>query len=157
MATSGFHLAYGDPNIRYIPQYGSTANAFVIGDLVYLSSGTVRIAGDDGVLFGVAQANCTGTANTLIPVSVIDINQTWIAEFDTSQGVANIGVGYGITVGTGDSDVANGETTNTAVVIVDLDPRDGVTTAAGGRVYIKFLPGALQTTKGSGTTVIGTS
>lgn len=155
MATSGFHLAYGDPDIRYIAQAGSTANSFVAGDIVYLNAGQVTICGDDATIFGVAQAACTGTALTLIPVSVISPTQTWIAEFDVAQLAAYIGEDYGITHGTGDSDVKSTETTNTACTVVDLDPRDGVTTAGGGRVYIKFLPGVLQTQKGSGTSIIG--
>ena len=155
MATSGFHLAYGDPDIRYIAQTGSTANSFVAGDIVYLSSGLVTICANDATIFGVAQGPCTGTALTLIPVSVINPNQTWIAEFDAAQTRANIGEDYGITHGTGDSDVTSTETTNTACTVVDLDPRDGAVTAAGGRVYIKFLPGVLQTQKGSGTSIIG--
>ena len=156
MATSGFHLAYGDPDIRYIGE--ANTQTFVAGDLVYLSSGLVTVADDDGIIFGVAQAaSKADSLNRLTPVSVINPNQTWIAEFDAAQGVANVGVGYGINVGTGDSDVESAGTTNTACVSVDLDPRDGVTTAARGRVYIKFLPGTLQTTKGSGTSVIGTS
>ena len=157
MATSGFHLAYGDPDIRYIAQTGSTADSFVAGDLVYLSSGLVTICDADTSIFGIAQAPCTGTALTLIPVSVISPSQTWICELDGAQTTANIGVSYGLTVGTGDSDVKTSETTNTTITVVDLDPRDGVTTAAGGRVYVRFVPGHLQTLKGSGTSVLGTT
>jgi len=150
MATSGFHLAYGDPDIRYIAE--ADTQTFVPGDIVYLVSGEVTICANDATIFGVVQsASATDTENVPVPVSVISPTQTWIAEFDSAQTAAYIGEDYGITHGTGDSDVKYSETTNTACTVVDLDPRDGVTTAGGGRVYIKFLPGVLQHMKGSGT------
>ena len=153
MATSGFHLAYGDPDIRYIAE--ADTQTFVAGDIVYLSSGQVTICSDDATIFGVVQsASATDTNNVPVPVSIISPTQIWIAEFDDAQTAAYIGEDYGLNIGTGDSDVDLGETTNTAVTVVDLDPRDGVTTAARGRVYIKFLPGVLQHMIGSGTSTI---
>jgi len=150
MATMGFRLLYGDPEIRYIAE--ADTQTFVAGDLVYLNAGQVTVAADDATIFGVAQ--CTSAADTnnvAVPVSVINPSQTWLAEFDDAQTAAYIGEDYGCNVSTGDMSVNLGETTNTTVTLIDLDPRDGVTTASGGRVLVKFLPGVLQTMKGSGT------
>lgn len=155
MATIGFQLAYGNPEVRMLPEDDVAANSFYVGDLVYLTGGQVAVVADDAVIYGVAGAAASGTENTLIPVYVIDPSQTWIAEFDDAQTEAYVGEDYGLNITAGSMSVNLGETTNTAVTVKDLDPRDGVTTASGGRVLVNFVPGVLQHMKGSGTSIIG--
>lgn len=150
MATIGFQLAYGNPEVRYIPE--ADTQTFYVGDLVYLNAGQVTVVANDDAIFGVAAKNSAAdTNNVATPVYIIDPSQTWIAEFDDAQAAAYIGEDYGLNVTAGSMSVNLGETTNTSVTVVDLDPRDGVTTASGGRVYVKFVPGVLQHLKGSGT------
>jgi len=153
MATIGFQLAYGNPEIRFIAEANS--QTFYVGDLVYLASGQVTVAANDATIYGVAAKNSANdTNNNVTPVYVIDPNQTWIAETDAAQTAAYIGEDYGLNVTAGSMSVDIGEVTNTAVTIKDLDPRDGAVTASGGRVLINFVPGVLQHWMGSGTSGI---
>jgi hypothetical protein len=153
MATIGFSLAYGNPEVRYIAEADS--QTFVVGDLVYLSSGQVTVVADDATIYGVAGKNSANdTNNAETPVYVLDPSQTWIAEADAATTAAYIGEDYGLNVTSGSMSVDIGETTNPAVVIKDLDPRDGASTAAGGRVLINFLPKVLQHMKGAGTSAL---
>lgn len=152
--TMGFQLAYGNPEIRILPESADTAGDFAPGDLVYLVAGLVTVAANDATIFGVAQKTATGTANTDIPVSVINTGQTWIAQSNAAQTAANVGEDYDLVVTTLINSVNVGSTSNPAVTVVDLDSRDGAVTAAGGRLLVKFLPGVLQQTKGYGTSDI---
>ena len=152
--TMGFELQYGNPDIRILPESADTALDFIPGDLVYLVSGLVTIAADDATIFGVALEKASGTANTPIPVSIINTSQTWTAQSNAAQTAANVGEDYDLVVTTAIGSVNVGSTSNPAVCVVDLDPRDGAVTAAGGRLLVKFLPGVLQQTKGYGTSLI---
>jgi hypothetical protein len=154
MATIGFQLAYGNPEVRMIGEGAGAANSFYVGDLVYLAAGLVTVVADDATIYGVAGANASGTTGTLVPVYVIDPSQTWIAEADATTTAAYAGEDYGLNVTAGSMSVDIAETTNPAVVIKDLDPRDGATTGSGGRVLINFLPKVLQHMKGAGTSAL---
>jgi len=151
MATMGFKLKYGNPNIRYIKEAAGT-QTFVAGDLVYLASGAVTVIANDDVIFGVAQEDASGTTGTLLPVSIISPEQTWVAAFDDTTSTDYVGEDYGLNITSDSMSVNLGETTNTAVTIIDLDPRDGAKSL--GRVLIQFVPAVLQGYIGSGTSAI---
>ena len=153
--TKGFQLAYGNPDIRYLPEADVSADSFLAGELVYLNGGKVTVAANDAVIFGIAAAPASGDVDTPIPVSVINTSQTWIVQSSAAQTVANVGEDYDLVHTTTANAVNVGSTSNPAVTVVDLDPRDGAVTASGGRLLVKFIPGALQTTKGYGTSIIG--
>jgi len=155
MATIGFQLHSGNPEVRMIGEGAGAANSFYVGDLVYLAAGLVTVVANDATIYGVAGANASGTTGTLVPVYVINPSHTWVAEFDDTTTAAYVGEDYGLNVTAGSMSVNLGETTNTAVTVKDLDPRDGPTTGAGGRVLVNFVPGVLQHMKGSGTSIIG--
>ena len=153
MATIGFAIAYGNPELRYIPE--ADTQTFYVGDLVYLNAGQVTVVANDATIFGVAAKNsAVDTNNVATPVYIIDPSHTWIAETDAAQTAAYIGEDYELNITAGSMSVAISGTSNPAIVIKDLDPRDGVTTASGGRVLINFLPGVLQHMKGAGTSTI---
>ena len=147
MATPGFQLKYGNPNVRHLPE--ASAQSFAVGDLVYLSGGKVTVIANDATMIGVAEKAATTTADSLIPVSLISPEQTWVAQEDTTTAVAHVGNDYGLNITSGSMSVDIGETTNTAITIIDLDARDAVG-ASNGRVLVQFLPQVLQGYKGSG-------
>lgn len=138
MATSGFQLAYGNPNIVYAPEH-TTSNSFVAGDLVYLNSGLVALCADDDTVFGVAAADYSGTHDTSVPVYVITPDQTWIVEMETTSAEAHAGEDYAVNLTAGSQSV-DVDATGSIVVIDFFEP---VGTATG-KVLVKFSPDVLQ-------------
>lgn len=143
MATIGFQQITGPFQVEYIPEHG-TANSFVAGDLVKTTTGKAVLASDDAVLVGVAAKDATGTEDTLIPVYVITPTQLWVAEVDTTSATSQVGIAYGLNIGTaGSMSVDIGDTSTTSVRVERLDSRDAAGTALG-RVVVKFDQAALQ-------------
>ena len=139
MATMGFK-PYPQPiadRITVLPEAGT--QSFVRGDLVIISSGKVAVMTDDDDIFGVAMNDASGTADTDCYVYVIQPGDKFIAEASTTTAVTNQGVAYALVVTSGSMAVNPGSTTTAAFYIDALDPRDGPTTGAGGRVIGRFI------------------
>lgn len=136
MATMGFRLIAGKPNIVWLPE-DETSGSFTAGDLVKLSSGEVTIASDDADIFGVALKTYSGTAGTSTPVSVVTPEQIWCAEADTTTATSMVGGPYGCNLTAGSAAVDLGAGT-AGIVIQKVDPRDGATTGSGGRLWVRF-------------------
>jgi len=142
MATMGFAIAKGNPNIRDFPEHG-TAGSFVAGDLVDLNGGKVRIAASDQKVMGVAQKAASGTEDTLIPIAQISSEQEWMCQVDATSAETNKGEDYGLNIGTaGSMSVDLGDTTTCSVNVLKLHARDGA--LATGRVYVSFRDAVIQ-------------
>jgi hypothetical protein len=148
MATIGFQ-PYPGPiadRISWLPE--AATQTFVVGDLVIISSGKVAVASDDDDVFGIAMKAATGTTNTSIPVYVIHASDKFIAEASDTTAVSNQGVAYALVMTSGSMAVNTGSTSSAAFYIDHLDPRDGATTGAGGRVIGRFVYTSLDSIGG---------
>jgi len=128
---------------RHLPSLASTGN-FVKGDAIYLNSGLVTKAASGSVvcsIFGVAAAD-NAVASAVVPIYLADPKTVWVGEFDDTTSNAYVGQNYGLNITSGSMSVDLGETTNTLVRIVDLDPRDGVKSL--GRVLFCWKSTAIQ-------------
>lgn len=135
------------PNIVEVLEIDSAS--FAANELVTLSGGYATIAADDGI-FGVAMKASTNvtTGNITIPIQVIAPDQIWIMQADTTTAVTMVGEDYGLNWTTGSQAVDLGDTTTPQIRIEKLDPRDGATTGAGGRVHVKFCADVLKARQG---------
>ena len=143
--TLGWKLLEGPTLIREYPA-DQTHGSFLAGDLVALSSGELILKAATNSVLGVAMKDYTASG-TMIPVSILQTDQIWLAEADTTTTTAMCGVGYGINNTAGGQSVDIGETGSVEVIIVKIDPRDGATTGSGGRVHVKFQAPILQMEK----------
>jgi hypothetical protein len=134
MATMGFRPYPGpDANkIAWLPEVVSAT--FKTGDLVILSAGFVTIATVDEDIYGIALKDYTGTTSTPIPVYVLSGGEKLIAEATATTTEVMKGVGYELTMTAGSMGVATSTTSSPTFMVEQLDPRDGATTGAGGRV-----------------------
>lgn len=147
MATIGFvPLNPQADRISWLPE-GSGAS-FKTGDLVILTSGKVQVATDDDDVFGVALKDSSGTVDTDTPVYVIHASDKFLAEASATTAITNQGVAYALVMTTGSMAVNPGSTTTAAFYIDKLDPRDGATTGAGGRVIGRFIYTSLDSIGG---------
>ena len=133
MATSGFQLHSGNPQVVHVPET-TTHSSFVAGDLVVLGSGYVGLCADDDTVFGVAAKNYKGTLGTSTPVYVVTPHQTWIVEMETTSTTTHLGQDYGVNIGTPGSMSVDTNQTGSVVVIDFFEP---VGTATG-KVLVKF-------------------
>lgn len=148
MATMGFR-PYPGPiadRITVLPE--AATQTFKQGDLVIISGGKVAVMTDDDDIFGVAMQDASGTADTDVPVYVIHASDKFIAEASTTTAQTNVGVAYALVVTSGSMAVNPGSTTTAAFYIDSLDPRDGATTGAGGRVIGRFIYTSLDSIGG---------
>lgn len=139
MATMGFR-PYPGPvadRISVLPE--AATQTFKTGDLVIISSGKIAVATDDDDVFGVALHDASGTTNTDTFVYVIHPGDKFIAEASDTTAVTNQGVAYALVMTSGSMAVNPGSTSTAAFYIDSLDPRDGATTGAGGRVIGRFV------------------
>jgi hypothetical protein len=139
--TMGFKLLDGPSDIREYPA-DQTHGSFLAGDIVSLSAGELILKAATNVIYGVAMKDYTASG-TMIPVQIIRADQTWVAEADATTTTAMLGVGYGINNTAGTQSIDIDDVTDTEVVCVKLDPRDGATTGSGGRMHVKFVSAAL--------------
>lgn len=147
MATMGFQpLTPKSENVTWLPE--AATQTFVRGDLVIITSGKVAVMTDDDDMFGIALCNATGTTDTLLPIYVPSPGEKIIAEASTTTAQTNVGVGYALVVTSGSMAVNPGSTTTAAFYIDSLDPRDGATTGAGGRVIGRFIYTSLDSIGG---------
>jgi len=141
MATIGFRYIKGPYVVNHLPEAAS--QSFKAGDLVILTSGKVAIVTSDQTVYGVALKDASGTTGADVPVLVIQPDQIFLAQADTTTAATHVGGKYGLNIGTaGSMSVDIGDTSTTTVRIEKLDPRDGA--KANGRVYVKFDPDKLQ-------------
>jgi hypothetical protein len=132
--------------IVHLPE--AATQTFDQGDLVIISSGKVAVATDDDDVFGVAMRDASGTTDTMIPVYVIHASDKFLAEASTTTAQTNVGVAYALVMTSGSMAVNPGSTTTPAFYIEKLDPRDGATTGAGGRVIGRFVYTSLDSIGG---------
>ena len=141
MATSrttlGWKLIEGPSTIREYPA-DETHGSFLAGDLVALSAGELILKAATNNILGVAMKDYTASG-TMIPVQILQADQMFVAEADTTTTTAMCGVGYGINDTAGTQSIDIGDTTDVEVICVKIDPRDGATTGSGGRMIVRFL------------------
>ena len=137
----GFKLLDGPSDIRSYPA-DETHGSFLAGDIVSLSAGELILKATTNAIFGVAMKDYTASG-TMIPVQIARVDQTWVAEADTTTTTAMCGVGYGINNTAGTQSVDIGDVTDTEVVCIQIDPRDGATTGSGGRMHVRFVATAI--------------
>ena len=110
------------------------ATAFVAGDLVSTSSGTL-VAASTGAILGIAlKSAITDTDDVAIPVELINLNEIYVMKYSTVTAESIIGTGGAITFTLGAHTVT---TSGTDVYIVGLHPEDAVG-LSGGRVLVRF-------------------
>ena len=146
MAYMGFR-PYPDSDatkIVWLPE-GGTSGEFLVGDLVIFSSGSIVIATDDADVFGIALKDHSGTTGTMTPVYVITPEDRFVAQSSATTAETSKGNAYNIDVTTAGSMCVDVGTTGSASFYIDeLDPRDGPTTGAGGRVIGRFVYGSMD-------------
>jgi hypothetical protein len=138
MSTMGFKPFPGPDSKKIVHLPEGSGATFACGDLVIFTSGYIQIATDDDDIFGIAMRASSGTIETDIPVYVITPGDKFIAETSATVAETNKGVAYALVMTTGSQAVNPSSTTTPAFYIERLDPRDGPTTGAGGRVIGRF-------------------
>lgn len=138
----GLKLIEGPCIIREYPA-DETHGSFLAGDLVEISAGELILSNDSTLAYGVALKDYGGSGS-VIPVIILNTDQIWVAEADTTTTTAMEGVNYGLNKTAGALSVDLGDATDMEVCILNLDPRDGATTGSGGRVHIRFLNPAIS-------------
>lgn len=139
MATFGFKPFPGPDSKKIVHLPEGSGATFYTGDLVIFTSGYVQVATNDDDIFGIAMRNSSGTIETDIPVYVITPGDKFIAESSATIAETNKGVAYDLVMTAGSMAVNPGGTSSAAFYIERLDPRDGPTTGAGGRVIGRFI------------------
>jgi hypothetical protein len=139
MATSGFKPFPGPDATKIVHLPEVVSATYLTGDLVKISGGYVTIATADTDLFGIALHDFTGTTGADTAVYVITPDDKFIAQSTATTAETDKGVAYGISVTTpGAMGVTVGTVGNATFYVERLDPRDGATTGAGGRVIGRF-------------------
>jgi hypothetical protein len=137
----GWKLLDGAVDVREY-KADETHGSFLAGDLVSLSAGEIILKATTNAIFGVAMKDYTASG-TVIPVMICRTDQTWVGEASTTTTTAMCGIGYGITNTAGAQCVDLTDTTDTEVVCIKIDPRDGATTGSGGRMHVRFVATAI--------------
>lgn len=115
-----------------------SANDWYAGDCVQVnSSGELIIAvAASGLIFGVAQKTCTGTASTEIPVDLLNVSEIYVVRYHTdATSEALIGDCLDFTYTAGAHTLEESSAT-TDVYCVGLHPNDGA--VASGRLLVRF-------------------
>lgn len=125
----------------HVPE-GAT-QTFKKGDALVMSSGKVVIATSDQTIFGVAAQDATGTTSSSVAVYLADPATLFTGQVDTTSAASQIGLKYGLNIGTaGSMSIDIADTTTTSVRVVDIHPHDGA--KALGRVLFFWRVVALQ-------------
>ncbi len=122
------------------------SNEFARGDLVYLTSGRLRICGGDpSAILGIAQEPDSAVQDTRIRVLVIRPGDIFVGKCSSTTANAYEGENYGVVTTTTANTVDITDTTQSTVRVqcLKLDPRDAVGTS-GGRMIVAFYPYNLQ-------------
>ncbi len=138
------------PQIKFYQEANS--QTFVVGDLVYRSSGLLTVCGaDPEAILGIALGAATNvtSSHTMIPVLVLDTETEVVMNvYHGTAGSATFsdnsghGVAYGVAKSAAGKWVVDLEDTgNTRVKIVDyVDPKGDIYM----KVKVKFMPASLQ-------------
>jgi hypothetical protein len=126
----------------------ATPNSFKAGDLVTIdATGGVLLATAAVTFLGIARTDTSGVGGTgKIPVELINPNSIYVIRWSTTGTVTatsttQLGSGVGTTNAYGAHTWS--DTLTSSAYIVGLDPRDGDTGAAGGRLLVRFYGTAL--------------
>ena len=115
----------------------SSANDWYAEDLVKANSSGALVIATAGVILGVAGAPASGTASTVIPVSLLNINEIYVVRYKASATAeALIGDCLDFTF-TASAHTLNETGADTDVYCVGLHPSDAVGTS-GGRLLVRF-------------------
>ncbi len=138
MATMGVEYVDGPYCVTALPTTGS--DNFVKGDLVYLSSGKLTVSDAYNHIMAVALGDDSAVANTLIPVLIILPGTRFRLQASATTAQTNCGIGGPLTYTSGSVSVTpeTSATSHEEFIVEQLDPRDGATTGAGGRVIGRF-------------------
>jgi len=138
MATMGVEYVEGPGCVTALPSTGS--NNFVKGDLVYLSSGYLTVSDAYNHIMAVALGNDSAVAGTMIPVMIILPGTKFRLQASATTALTNVGIGGPLTYTSGSVAVTpeTSATSHEEFIVESLDPRDGATTGAGGRVIGRF-------------------
>ena len=139
-----------DPKDGEFRTYPEAASAtFKRGELVTLSSGLVAaLSGTDPTaetILGIAMADASGVTNADAVIFVPTPDSLFVGNLGVSQVTAapDRGALYGLVEASDLVHVDQSDTTNTRVVVVDLDRRDKVGDT-NGRVIFKFMAASLD-------------
>jgi hypothetical protein len=112
--------------------------AFAKGDLVALTSGQIDICGANPTnILGIADQTKTGTAGTMIPVTVIRPGDLLVAKSDTTTAASQTGNAVSITTTTTAVTVNSGTTgSNQRANVIGLYDA----ASSGGRVIFTIIP-----------------
>jgi len=138
MATMGLEYVEGPYCVTELPSTGS--NNFIKGDLVYLASGYLTVSTAYNQIMAVALENDSAVAGTMISVLIIMPGTKFRVAASATTAQTNCGIGGPMTYTSG-SVAVTPETSHTSheeFIVEQLDPRDGATTGAGGRVIGRF-------------------
>jgi len=137
MADSVLNYTGNSPQVIGVQEASAgSANDFYAQDLVKSTSGELVIA-TAGVILGIARSPATGTASTVIPVELINLNDVYVANYKasaTTEALIGDVVDFVFTVGAHTLDESSA---TTDAYVVGLDPRDAVGTS-GGRLLFRF-------------------
>jgi hypothetical protein len=135
-----FKFRQGPVLRRNFPEH-ATAGSFVVGDMVELNGGKVRLCSNDDNPLGVAMKAASGTEDTSIEVMMFLAGQEWSVPSEGATALANVGNDYGINLTAG-AQTVDLNTTGT-FTILEVDPRETVGTS-GGRLIGMFRQAVLQ-------------
>lgn len=150
--------ANGSPTeVRYFPEAAS--QTFKRGDLVYLVSGKVTVAAAVGAnvgaitILGIAEADATGTTDTMLPVAIANANLRWVLPMSTASGgigssqvtaVTQVGSKYEVSrIAAAKWAVDVSANTNAMIVVTSIPPQYAVG-EAWGWVECQFLDAAVD-------------
>jgi hypothetical protein len=132
-------VGYTDLQIQPIEiqeRAAGAANDWYAGDLVANDTNGELVIATAGVIAAIARKAATGTASTLIPIELLQINEIYVARYKASAtGETLIGdcLDFTFTAGAHTLD-ESGATTD--VYCVGLHPDDGALTS--GRLLVRF-------------------
>ena len=121
----------------------ATGQTFKKGEFVYLAAATngVTVRGTEGVIFGIARTDATGTAGSRIEVEVLELNDEMEIQY-TGSGTPYVGTAYGLDVASHVNKLDVADPTNDMLVITAiLDTTNKI-------VRVRLIPTDYQTAYG---------
>lgn len=125
---------------------GGSANDFYDRDCVKCDSSGELVIATAGYIQGIALKTATGTASTVIPLELINLNEIYVVRYHTdATSEALIGDCLDFTFTAGAHTLEESSAT-TDVYCVGLHPNDGA--VASGRLLVRFYASILTATSG---------
>ncbi|HUW46172.1 MAG TPA: hypothetical protein VMW50_10315 [Dehalococcoidia bacterium] len=138
MADSVLNYTGNSPQVIGVQEASAgSANDFYAQDLVKADSNGELVIATAGVILGIARSPASGTASTVIPVELPNLNDVYVANYKasaTAEALIGDVVDFVFTVGAHTLDESSA---TTDAYVVGLDPRDAVGTS-GGRLLFRF-------------------